>query len=305
MSRLMNMAIGRIDKFLFHDTDASACVRFRITFAVLLCVYVTVWMLDGTYWFSDAGVLQTQTARAMSLSTSFSLFWWIPSTPLIVQSLLGLMLIQSVALLIGLWSRFQIICICVLLVSFQNRNPLLMDGEDVVIRLFAFYMIFMPLDHSWSLSRWLRKPSGGEPETSAWAIRLPQVQMTVIYLSAVWSKCLGSTWIDGSAMFYVYKMSDVFGRGQLPLWLTQSPDVIRLSTWSVLLVEAVLPIALWYRPTRTIAVVVGIMLHLSMEYAMHLFLFQWIMIVGLLSFLAVPLRFRSKDTGQAERFGLQ
>ena len=63
------------------------------------------------------------------------------------------------------------------------------------------------------------------------------------------------------------------------------PWFIRAATWSALAIEAALPILLWFRPTRRPAIVAGIGLHLAIEASMNLFLFEWIMILGLLSFV--------------------
>jgi len=230
----------------------------------------------------------------LSSPPAWSLFHWVPATPLVVHIGLSVMMIQSVLLLLGVASRFQAACLFIFLVSFQSRNPLIGDGEDMVFRIFALFLIFMPTDYSWSLGRrvWGGHESTKQAVAQAWGLRLIQIQMTLIYVSAAWSKMLGSTWRDGSAMFYVYQMEDLFGRGPLPGVLLESELMIRAATWSVLVVEAALPLALWYRPTRLAAVIVGIALHLGMEYAMHLFLFQWIMIVGLLSFVELPLNNR-------------
>lgn len=274
------------DRFLFRSCSPLTCVLVRVTYAALLIVYVGVWMLDGAKWFSDAGVMRAETARLLSDPPIESIFQWIPTTPWIVHISLAILMLQSVCLLLGIYSRFQAACIFVWLVSFQSRNPLILDGEDTVFRVFAFCLIFMPTDYAWSLGRrWWYAPSNGiDAVSQAWGLRLMQTQMVLIYISAAWSKFLGETWRDGSALFYVYQMDDLFGRGPLPMSLLESEFLVRAATWSVLAVESILPIALCFRPTRLIAVCVGIALHLSMEYTMNLFLFQWIMIVGLLSF---------------------
>ena len=37
----------------------------RMGYAALLIVYVIVWMIDSTRWFSDEGVLTVETARRL------------------------------------------------------------------------------------------------------------------------------------------------------------------------------------------------------------------------------------------------
>ena len=54
----------------------------------------------------------------------------------------------------------------------------------------------------------------------------------------------------------------------------------------VLALEWILPVALWVKRSRKIAVAVAIAFHLAIDWTMNLFLFHWIMILGLLSFLS-------------------
>lgn len=271
MKALLSSTRAAVDRFLFEACDPRTCNLIRICYALLLIVYVGVWMLDGSHWFSDAGVLSRTGARAVLESTQWSLFLVWPATPELIQVCLGVLLVNAILLLVGVAPRVQAAMVFFWLVSFQHRNPLICDGEDTVFRLFAFFLIWIPA-----------KPSS---RNVAWGLRLFQAEMTLIYVSAAWSKCLGEPWRDGSALYYVYQMHDLFGRGPLPKVLMESETLIRYSTWGVVLIEAVLPLALWWPRTRRLAIAMGLGLHLSMEYAMHLFLFQWIMMLGLLSFL--------------------
>ncbi len=118
-----------------------------------------------------------------------------------------------------------------------------------------------------------------------WPLRLFQIQITLIYASNAWNKLQGETWQNGTALFQVSRMTDYFGRGIIPDWLFDLPWLLQICTWSVLLLETLLPILLWIPSTRRYAVILGILLHLGIELTMNLFLFEWIMIVGLLSFL--------------------
>ena len=92
-------------------------------------------------------------------------------------------------------------------------------------------------------------------------------------------------------MYYVSRLDDLFGRGPVPGFLFDNLIGLKLMTWSALLVEILLPVALWFRQTRRFAVMTGLVLHLAIEWMMNLFFFEWIMMVGLCSFL-VPDDFR-------------
>jgi len=274
-----------LDRFLFESCDPIIASVLRIGYASLLIINVCVWMLDGNRWFSDVGVLKAGTVQHLSKIPYWSAFSLSSSTEF-VQIGLSILLFQSVLLLVGCWSRFQAACIFFWLVSFQHRNPLICDGEDTAFRLLAFFFIFLPLDHACSVTNLFRSPISSKPDKSqAWGLRLIQVEISAIYLSAGLSKLQGTTWRDGSAIFYVFSMDDYMGRLWLTDWVLDIPWIIRFATWAALSIEIALPFALWWKHSRLTAILVGIGLHFAIELSMNLFLFEWLMILGLLSFL--------------------
>lgn len=278
-----------IDRFIFDACSPWLVPWLRMGFALLMIVNALVWLRDGSYWFSDVGVLSKASAIDISNHEHFSLLFYLPSTPGVVNTCLGLLLLQSVLLLLGIWSRFQMACLFVWLVSFQLRNPIICDAEDTLFRCFAFYMIFLPLDCGWSLMRWWRQNSGVPlkevTRDHGWAVSLMQLQMTVIYVSAAWSKLWGSSWQDGTALYYVSHMNDLYGRVPAINIVFDQLWAVRAITWSVIAIECLLPILLWIPRTRRLGVALGIALHIGIELTMNLFLFQWLMIFGLISFL--------------------
>ncbi len=301
----------KFDGWLFAGGHPLTCSLMRVVYASVLLIYL--WMLgrELEYWFTDAGVLSSQTAQATLKGDYRSLLFLLPSDLTTVTICWWLMFVQAILLLLGVLSRFQMACLFVWLVSFQHRNMLIFDGQDTLLRMLTFTMIFMPLDYAWSLSGWLRgrflaphakktpcRPACGEYAgeasgkveafPSAWALRLIQIQLTFIYFSTAWEKLQGETWRDGTALFYVSRMEDLYGRMPLPEFLFQSPWLLAGMTWGVLALESLIPLALWWRPTRRWAVLAAIGLHLSIELTMHIFLFEWLMIVGLLSFVTFP-----------------
>ena len=290
--RGLSAANSALDRFLFASCQPVICSVLRLAIGTLLCIYTYGWWLDGTHWFSDSGVLRATTSSKLLNGEFKSLLVLLPQTPAVIQAGLWLLMAQSVLLLLGVGSRFQAACIFVLLTSFQHRNVLIVDGQDTVMRWFVFIMIFMPLDHRWSLARAIRGIPSRATQAHAWAVRLLQVELTAIYFSSAFMKAAGNTWRDGTALFFVARSDDVFGRFWLPDAVFETPWIVKLCTWAVLVVEIFIPFGLWIPRLRPIAIVVAIGLHLSIEYSMNLFLFQWLMIAGLVSFA----QFRADET---------
>lgn len=275
--------------FFYESVDPASCAAIRIGYSALLLLMLLVQWPDVEFWFSENGVLPLAASRNVIDPDAQTLFSLLPTDTLTIQVCYAVFILQAGLLLIGFKSRFQAICLLVWLTSFHHRNGLLIDGEDTVFRIFAFLLAFSPCGCRWSVDSWLyRRRSGCEvplAEGSAWALRLMQIQMTIIYVSTAWEKLNGNAWLDGTALYYASRLDDVFGRGPVPDFLFNNLTALKWMTWSVLAVEVLLPIGLWIRETRRAAIVVGIVLHLSIEWMMNLFLFEWIMIVGLMSFV--------------------
>ncbi|TMQ25684.1 MAG: hypothetical protein E6J90_05460 [Deltaproteobacteria bacterium] len=106
----------------------------------------------------------------------------------------------------------------------------------------------------------------------------------MIYLSSAIEKSLGHDWPAGTALYYVARLDDAFGKLPLPGALFETLWLTRLGSWSVLALEWTLPVLLWIPRTRRVAIAVAIGFHLAIEATMNLFLFHWLMILGVLSF---------------------
>ncbi len=263
------------------------CGLIRIGYAVLLLINVLVWAPDLERWFGEQGALPFAVSRAVVDPDTTTLFAWLPKTNVVMWTCYSLLLAQIAALLVGWFARFQALCIFLWLTSFQHRNMLIWDAEDWLFRLLAFYLIFLPIGETYSLCQRSRNHLA-TPATvprPVWPLRLVQIQITLIYISNVWEKLNGSEWLDGIAIYYVSRLDDSFGRFPVPGFLFQSLAAIQFMTWSVLVIECLIPIGLWFKETRKAALFLAVGFHLATDYTMNLFLFHPIMLVGLLAFV--------------------
>jgi uncharacterized membrane protein YphA (DoxX/SURF4 family) len=126
--------------------------------------------------------------------------------------------------------------------------------------------------------------------------RLIRVQIALIYLSSGLWKLFNEQWRDGSAVHYVLN-NNVYQRFRLQVppgldWLTT------LLTYGVLFWEISFGLMILYRPTRRIAIIVGVLMHLGMLTMIEIGPFGWVMLASYVSFLepervpSLPARFR-------------
>jgi hypothetical protein len=274
-----------LDRFLFESGNAQILPVMRIGFAILILIQSLVLLPDVAYWFSDQGVLTTQSARRLAGTQKWSIFFLVEGDVWLGYFGVISLFVHGLLLGLGVYSRVQLAAIFLWLVSFQHRMPLIHDGEDTVFRLFAFFLMFLPLDASYSLMGFLRgKPNEQVADEQLWGLRLIQIEMTAIYASTFLSKLAGETWQNGTAMWYVSRMNDNYGR-LIPSEWFDSHWMSQIGSYGTLVIEAFLPIGLWIPRLRWIAILLGVVLHLGIEMSMNLFLFEWVMILGLLSFV--------------------
>lgn len=277
--------LERLDATLFGPADTRLCAWLRIGFGILATINLGLLAADMELWFGETGAVPYEAGRDSIDPDTLTLFSLLPKAGPGLIACGWLMVASGVMLTLGLFSRVNAALVFVWMVSVQHRNHMLFDGEDIFFRLFAFFLIFLPIGARWSVDAWRRKQPAPERSGSAWALYLIRIQLVLIYLSTAWLKLMGEEWLDGSAMWYVYHLEDAFDRVALPAFLTEPLWVLKTTGWLVVAVEAWLVIGLWFRETRRFSIALGIALHLALELTMNLFLFEWLMMLGLTSFL--------------------
>ena len=116
-----------------------------------------------------------------------------------------------------------------------------------------------------------------------WAQRMIQIELSLLYLATFWSKTLGPAWVDGTALYYVYRLNE-FHRFPMPEFLNNMA-LIKLQTWFTLAAEFSLGALVWIKELRYPVLLLGVFLHLSLEYSLNAPMFQWTILSLYLTFL--------------------
>ena len=275
------------DEFFFSPLDTRACAVLRIGLAA--CVIIDLLVLRGSLdrWFGEDGVLPLAASRSLVDPRALSPFEWLPASASTLRIAFGLALAHAVLLLLGIWPRFQALLLLVWLQAFQVRNMLIIQGTEIVLRTFAFYLVLMPSAAVFSVPAWMARRRGAPLATvrPAWGLVLFRFQMGLIYVGSAWEKLNGADWTGGNALYYVSRLDDNFSHGPIIDSVFSSLAVCRVLTWAALAIEVLLPILLWFSGTRRFGIVLGVLFHFGLERTMNLFLLSWLMMLGLLAFL--------------------
>jgi hypothetical protein len=273
--------------FFLKPYSPWPAAAFRVLFG--LCVCATLLMLHGDWlnWFGVQGWISMATIDQAESGFRLNLFAIFPQDNWIA-GLYWLFLTASVTLVIGLCTRISSMIVFLGLNSINQRMPLILHGGDAFLRSAGFFLIFASSGAVFSVDNWLRsirRPSERAlPRLIApWPLRLVQCQLAILYLTSFWWKAKGSTWRDGSALFYVLHLRELH-RFPIPkLFYKVWP--LRFGTWSAMAFELLFPCLVWFRKCRNPILMWGLLFHLTLEYALNIPMFQWDVLSAYVLFL--------------------
>lgn len=282
---LLRRRVGRLveiwERFWFAPTSTATVALVRIAFGLLALAWTLALGPDLFTFFSTDGIQSEQPP-----GWGWGLLLWFPSDPVVV-TLYVLLVAACICLTVGLFSRLASVIVFIGILSFQRRMPWILNSGDVVLRVTAFYLMLAPTGAALSVDRWRRARDRfwEFPKRAPWALRLIQVQLSVIYLSAVWSKMQGASWNNGSAVYYALSVEDI-RRFAVPSFVLESELLVNLQTYGTLVVEAAIGVLVWNRVMRPYVLALGVFLHGSLDYAMLLVFFSHAMVVCYLAFVS-------------------
>ncbi|UOF01248.1 HTTM domain-containing protein [Bdellovibrio reynosensis] len=276
--------IKYIDDFLFKPTPVHNVAFLRIGFGILLLFNWFMIFADMDTFFGPNGLISLSTAQQYGNQLRFSLFDYLPHTEKVTTTLAIINLIAVVGMTIGFWTKTSIAVAFITLISFHHRNGFILNSADSVLRVFLFLMFFTHCADMFSVDRWMKLQKGKAAlvpeEKSPWALRMIQIQFCIIYIATVMFKLKGERWIDGSAIYVATRLDD-FVRFEFPL--LNNLILVKWMTWGTLAVEIALGTLVWIKELRYWVLLAGIGLHLGIEYTMAIPVFEWAMIVLMIS----------------------
>lgn len=267
-------------RFWFSYDSAYPLGFIRIAFGILMIVW-TVSLYPGLHdRFGPDGVVP----RPPTADFTWSVFRLLPDDNAVFAGWVVL-LVASIALTVGWHSRLAAVLVFVMVVSFERRNPFVMNAGDVLLRVEALFIALASSGAALSLDQRRRTGSFWTAEQRRiWPVRLMQIQVSVIYVSTVVAKLHGETWQDGTAVSYSLRQNDLLFF-TAPRWITDNLLISNVLSWSTLVVELAIGLLVWNRRCRPWVLAAGVVLHMSIFVSMSIGLFSLAMVVLYLAFL--------------------
>lgn len=254
------------NRFWFGPVSTAPLAVFRIVFGVIVFFWTLSLLPELTPFFTKGGILPHQ---AHLPTGGWGLFGTFPSKT-VVLIVWAVLLVASIALVLGVFAQLAAALVFVAVVSFEQRNPWVFNSGDGLIRIIAFYLIFVPSSASLSLTRFLRNRAEfwSFPTRAAWPMRLLQIQFSAVYLFAVWDKARGTMWNNGTAVSVALRITDI-ERFPVPGFVSHSLLLSNLLSFGTLVIELSLAVLIWNRRLRPFVLLAGLSLHLGIEYSIR------------------------------------
>jgi hypothetical protein len=266
------------NQFWFKSIDARQYAALRITFGGLSVVYLLGLLPYVETQFSGLGWLRDIQQIAVQNGGSWSLFFIQAGaqTTTLAYAIVWMGIIAAFMLMIGWQSRLAATITWLVWVSLWNRNPLLLDGDDAILKLMCFYLMLSSCGNGWSVDACLHiKPQ----QVSVWPLRLIQFQIALIYFDSGWVKFHSPEWLDGTIMQYVlihpqYSRWDGWSFIDNPLLSGVLVALAGFIRWW----ELLFPFLLINAHSRKISLLIGILFHVGLLLTMNLRWFPVIML---------------------------
>jgi hypothetical protein len=276
------------DDFFFTPQSPLPIAMFRILYGICVCVTIMLLHADWLNWFGVHGWVSLPAMRQVEPGIRLNLFTVMPQDDRWIGAFFWVFLVCAVMLTAGLWTRLSSIADFLCLTSIQQRNLLILHGGDVFLRVTGFFLIFAPAGAALSIDRLIRIRRGLErteiQPQPPWAQRMIQFELSLVYLTAFWWKMKGHTWLNGTALYYVFHMHSL-ARFPLPGW-AQSAAALKAGSWFTLVVEFSLGVLIWFRRFRYPVLLLGLLFHLGIEYALNLPMFGWDVLTAYVLFVS-------------------
>jgi hypothetical protein len=269
--------------------DLRSLALFRILLALVLLVDLARRARDLQAHYSDEGVLPRDVLIRYGLRRGIVSLHLVNGSPVGQAILFALAASFGLGLLLGYRTRLAALGSWALLLSVQNRNPLVLYGADDLLRMLLFWSVFLPLGAVFSIDAAAERgphPEAPEPYLSVAGAAL-LLQVAMMYWTTAALKSSPEWRREGTAILYALQ-NEQFS-DHLGVWLTRFPGLLRKLTLATWMVEAFGPVLLFlpvaHVPARMMAIAAFIALHAGLFACMALGIFPFVGAVAMVPFL--------------------
>ena len=264
--------------------DSRALGIFRICLALILIFDLIVRSFSLTAHYTDFGVLPLGVYMERFVNSQWISLHNLNGSFVFQLTLFFIAFLFAFSMLIGYKTKLSSIVSWFLLISLHSRNPVILQGGDVMLRLLFFWAMFLPLGIRYSVDSNIKNSKNSVLSFGTAGILL---QVAFVYLFSALLKT-GNEWFpDGTAIYYALQLDQFatyFGK-----FLLNFPNLLFYMTHFVYFLELIGPFLLFMpfffnkiRITTTFAFIITLR---GMALSLRLGHFPFVGIAGFVLFL--------------------
>ena len=262
-----------------HRTIALSVLRIFV--GLTLLVYYSQHVFQREYLWGNTGLVPFSLfQQIMYLRHGFSLYLLSPSF-LYETAIFYAGLVVTIAFTIGYRTRISSILFYVFTWSLFQRNIFLLTGGDNFLYLVAFFLMFADCGAHFSIDaisgRSCNQPRSFVAMVHNYAVLAIIVQLSLVYLTSAFYKIEGPLWQNGTALYYVLRLSE-FNLSSFAHHFYDREIVVKLLTWGTVIFEMSWPFLIWNRRTKPFVALGAVLLHSMIGYFMGLVWFSFVFI---------------------------
>lgn len=276
--------INRWDRFFFKEVPVEGIAVFRMVWCFLLMMYLFLDIGNISDFYGPKSLISLNTVKANFNFAHLNLFQIFGDSESVVMIMMGVYGVALFFSLIGFKTRSSLMVALACMVSFHQRNIWLLSSSEVLMRTIMILLVCAPAGNALSVDSLIGKMKNAPlpREWAPWALRLIQIQISVVYLWTVWHKLKGDQWVDGTAVYYATRLNNMTN---FPVpFLLDNMFFIKFMTWGTLILEFALGALIWFKEFRKPLIFAGLIFHIGIEYMMSIPFFELIMMALLLNF---------------------
>jgi len=228
-------------KYLSFDLRALALMRICI--AIVIIIDLSIRITDLELFYSNSGVVPLSMLFEYAWNKYYFSFHTLSGLWQVEFILFMVAYFFAFMMLIGYRTKLFTFLSWLMLLSLHNRNGLILQGGDDLLRLVLFWAIFIPWGARYSCDKILSRQQ--EPEN-------PQILTiaTIAYLLQIIYLYTGSALLkekewntDFSALYYTYSIDQI--AYPVTKWLYYYPELLKKMTFVAYYFELLVPVLLF------------------------------------------------------------
>ena len=284
MPSVLSLLKNHFRRLFTVDTRSLALLRVGLGVLLVCDIYLRAQFSSDHY--TDLGLLPRGALLSHFLNKYSISLHFINGAEWFPLALFFLAFLASLSLIIGYKTRVSSILLWIFVISLQNRNPLILQGGDVLFRILLFWAMFLPLGATFSVDAALLRENPRPRKICSAATFGIMMQIGILYLFASLLKT-GAVWENGEAV----KQALLIDQFTKPLGyvVLKFPLLLNFISYFTIFSEFA-AFFLLFSPVysvfmRCFALVCLTLLHMGIFLTMEIGLFPWIDCISLVIFI--------------------